>query len=627
MAEPESLRYIHWFDFQKDQIMATSDSLFSSEALGFDPEALAQRYAEERDKRIRADAEGQFMQLSHDSPFANKFLEEDPYCEPVERAPIKDEREVIVIGGGWVGMLTAARLVQAGVKDVRIIESGGDFGGTWYWNRYPGAQCDIESYSYLPLLEETGYIPKLRFSYASEIFEHAQRIGRHFDLYKDAVFQTWVTGLRWLEDESMWLVTTNQGDEMRARHVCLGTGPVNRPRLPGIPGVETFKGHSFHTCRWDYDYTGGGPDGGLVGLADKRVAIIGTGATAVQCVPALGESAKQLYVFQRTPSSVDVRNNAETDPEWAKSLKPGWQKERQKKFGEAFLGGAVDPAFADDGWTRMIRNLRDMASQTEERVPGLTQLADFKTMEEIRGLVDDTVKDPEVAEKLKAYYNQFCKRPTFNDFYLDTFNRPNVELVDVSATQGVEAITENGIVANGKEYEVDCIVYASGFEITSSYERRLGIPVHGVDGESIYEHWQDGMRTMHGLMVSGFPNLYLCGGGFVFQLGANYAHGIDVQAEHVAYTISELGNRGIKSANVSVEAEERWIADQLEGKGAGFVLGGSPDTCTPGYYNQEGTSERYRDVRRETYSKGVGAYIKLLRNWRADGELDGLELN
>ena len=607
--------------------MSVNNDPFSIESLGFDPDALAKRYAEEREKRIREDAEAQFVQLSHDSPFANKYLEEDPYCEPVQRDPIKDEREVIVIGGGWVGMLTAARLVQAGIEGVRIVESGGDFGGTWYWNRYPGAQCDIESYSYLPLLEETGYVPKLRYSFAPEIYEHAQRIGQHFGLYEDTVFQTWVTELRWLEDEKRWLVQTNHGDEMRARHICLGTGPANRPRLPGIPGVEDFRGHSFHTCRWDYDYTGGSHEGGLDNLADKTVAIIGTGATAVQCVPALGESAKQLYVFQRTPSSVDVRNNAETDPEWAASLKPGWQKERQKKFGEAFLGGPIDPAFIDDGWTRLTRNVKTLASKATEQVSNLVQLADFKTMEEIRGLVDETVKDPETADKLKAYYNQFCKRPTFNDHYLATFNRENVELVDVSTTQGVEAITERGIVANGKEYEVDCIIYASGFEITSSYERRLGIPIFGMGGQSIYEHWQNGMRSMHGLMVSGFPNLYMCGGGFVFQLGANYAHGIDVQAGHVAYTISELSRRGIQSANVSHEAEEQWISDQLDTRISGFVLGGSPDTCTPGYYNQEGTSKRYRDVRRETYSKGVGAYMKLLRHWRESNTLEGLELS
>ena len=613
--------------FCGEMSMDKIDQSLSEAILGFDPIELSRRYVKEREKRIRTDAEAQYLQISNDSPFSNKYLEDDPYSEKLERAPLKEQREIIIVGGGWVGLLTAARLIEAGVRDIRIIESGNDFGGTWYWNRYPGAQCDIESYSYLPLLEETGYIPKLRFSYAPEIYEHAQRIGKHFDLYKDAIFQTWVTELRWLEDESMWLVSTNREDEMRARHICLGTGPANRPRLPGIPGIEKFKGHSFHTCRWDYKYTGGNSEGGLIGLADKTVGIIGTGATAVQCIPALGEGAKQLFVFQRTPSSVDTRNNSETDQKWAKSLKPGWQKERQRKFGEAFLGRSIDPAFIDDGWTRLTRNLLGLAEKANGKIDGLMQLADFKTMEEIRSLVDNNVKNPEVAGKLKAYYNQFCKRPTFNDFYLDTFNRSNVELVDVSSTKGVEAINATGIIANGKEYKVDCIIYASGFEITSSYERRLGIPIFGIGGKSIYEHWQDGMRTMHGLMVNGFPNLYLCGGGFVFQLGANYAHGIDVQASHVAYTISQLRNRGIKSANVSIDAEERWIADQLQASGDGLFLGGSPDTCTPGYYNQEGTAKRYRNVRLETYGKGVGAYIRLLRQWRENDDLHGLDLN
>ncbi|MEM9624210.1 MAG: NAD(P)/FAD-dependent oxidoreductase, partial [Pseudomonadota bacterium] len=395
--------------------MASSLDTLSPGVLGFDPQDLTNRYRQEREKRLRQDAEAQFVQVDHDSPFANKYLENDPYAETVEREPINTEREVIIVGGGWVGMLTAARLKQAGVSDVCIVESGADFGGTWYWNRYPGAQCDIESYSYLPLLEETGYMPKLRFSFAPEIYEHAQRIGNHFDLYKDAVFQTWVTELKWLEDESRWLVATNRGDTMKARFVCLGTGPANRPRLPGIPGVDKFQGHTFHTCRWDYNYTGGSHAGNLDKLADKKVAIIGTGATAIQCVPALGASAEQLYVFQRTPSSVDTRNNSETDPEWAASLEPGWQAERQKRFGETLLGGAFYPEFADDGWTRMTRNLRDLQTQVDNLSPEefneLAQLADFKTMEQIRSRVDATVQDPEVADKLKAFYNQFCKRP------------------------------------------------------------------------------------------------------------------------------------------------------------------------------------------------------------------------
>lgn len=604
----------------------------SPDVLGFDPDQLSKRYSEERERRVRADAEAQFVAIDNQSPYVNKYLEDDPYSEPTARAPLFDEREVIIIGGGWVGMMTAARLSQAGIRDVRIVESGADFGGTWYWNRYPGAQCDIESYSYLPLLEETGYIPKLRYSFAPEIHEHAQRIGRHFDLYKDAVFQTWVTQLRWDAKASVWLVKTNRGDEMRARHVCLGTGPANRPRLPGIPGVDDFEGHAFHTSRWDYDYTGGGPDGNLDKLADKKVAIIGTGATAIQCVPALGESAKQLYVIQRTPSSVDARNNSATDPGWAESLEPGWQAERQKRFGEALLGREIDAEFRDDGWTRFARNMQTLAAQAGnvamEEMGELAQLANFKTMEEIRARVDQTVEDPQVADTLKAFYNQFCKRPTFNDHYLETFNRENVALVDVSDAQGVERITSKGIVANGEEIEVDCIIYASGFEITSSYERRIGIPIFGIDGESIYDHWDSGMRTMHGLMARGFPNLYLCGGLFVFQLGANYCYGVDVQAEQVAYTISELSKRDIKAANVTAAAEEQWMADQLSHDAAQnlLVLGGSPESCTPGYYNQEGTQQRYRDVRLESYGKGLGAYRKVLRSWREQGDLPGLEL-
>ena len=249
-------------------------------------------------------------------------------------------------------------------------------------------------------------------------------------------------------------------------------------------------------------------------------------------------------------------------------------------------------------------------------------------MEEIRSRVDQTVDDPALADKLKAYYNQFCKRPTFNDEYLATFNRPNVELIDVSDAKGVDRITEKGLVANGVEYEVDCIIYASGFEITSSYERRIGIPIQGMDGQSIYEHWDGGMRTMHGLMSHGFPNLFVCGGLFVFQLGANYAYGVDIQAEQVAYTVSQLMQRGVERAEVTEAAEAAWIADQLSEEAAQtpLVLGGSPDSCTPGYYNQEGTDQRYRDVRLESYGKGIGAYRRALQEWREDGTLEGLTL-
>ncbi len=277
---------------------------------------------------------------------------------PSPAPPLSDEVEVVIVGGGFSGMLAAARCKEAGLTDIRLIEAGGDFGGTWYWNRYPGAQCDIESYCYLPLLEELGVLPKEKYSYVTEIFEHSQRIGREYGLYDLALFQTRVKALDWDEAGRRWIVATDRGDAIRARFVVMALGPASRPKLPGIPGIETFEGHSFHTSRWDYDYTGGDTSGNLHKLADKRVAIIGTGATAIQCVPHLGAHARSLYVFQRTPSSVDVRGNRPTDPQWAASLAPGWQRARRENFADIVMGRPFEVDLVNDAWTDIFRSLQ-----------------------------------------------------------------------------------------------------------------------------------------------------------------------------------------------------------------------------------------------------------------------------
>ncbi len=427
-------------------------TLENRNALGFDPDSLREKYRQERDKRLRADGNEQYREVVGD--FA-RYLD-DPYVPAgFTRAPLNDEVEVIVIGGGFGGLLAAARLREAGVDDIRIIEKGGDFGGTWYWNRYPGAQCDIEAYIYLPLLEELNYIPQEKYSHAPEILKHSRAIGEHYDLYDNACFQTEVTGMRWDEGSARWIVSTNRGDEMRARYVAMSNGPLNRPKLPAIPGVETFKGHTFHTSRWDYDYTGGDPSGNLSKLRDKRIAVIGTGATAVQCVPHLGAAAKQLYVFQRTPSSIDVRNNRPTDPEWAQALEPGWHQKRMTNFNVLVTGGHQDEDLVADGWTDIIRNLGGLAArapsgnQSPEEMAAMVELADFQKMEQVRARVDQVVRDPNTAAALKPYYRQFCKRPCFHDEYLDTFNRPNVKLIDTQG-RGVDRITENAIVVDGK---------------------------------------------------------------------------------------------------------------------------------------------------------------------------------
>ena len=595
--------------------------------LGFDPKDLRRKYREERDKRLRADGNEQYVEM------AGKFAHylDDPYIEQaVTREPLTDEVEVLVIGGGFGGLLAGARLRDAGIEDVRMVEKGADFGGTWYWNRYPGAACDIESYVYLPLLEETGFMPERKYSRGPEILDYSQRIAKHYDLYRDALFQTEVTDLTWNEEDRRWIVSTNRGDAIRARFVVMANGPLHRPKLPGIPGIESFEGHTFHTSRWDYEYTGGDTTGGLTGLADKRVGIIGTGATSVQVVPHLGETAKELYVFQRTPSSIDVRGDRQTDPEWAQSLEPGWHQYRMENFNTLVSGGFAKEDLVQDGWTDIIRNLGVLArqraakeAQGKDMDPAeLVQLADFKKMESIRARVDDVVEDQDTAAALKPYYNQFCKRPCFHDDYLATFNRPNVHLVDTDG-QGVERITPKGVVANGKEYELDCLIFATGFEVGTSYARRAGYQITGRNGRTLEEKWgENGARTLHGMTVNEFPNCFIFS---TIQSGftANYPHALAEQSRHAAHIIAEAKARQATRVEPSVEAEEDWTKQILD---AVMDRRKFQEECTPGYYNNEGRPNPAA-ASYASYGKGSNAFFKLIADWRNDGSLEGLTLD
>lgn len=587
--------------------------------LGFDPADLKARYRAERDKRLRQDGNEQYVEIA--GQYAHYL--DDPYIARVERAPMFDDVEVVVVGGGFGGLLAGARLKQAGIEDVRIIEKGGDFGGTWYWNRYPGAACDIESYIYLPLLEEVGYMPVEKYTRAPEILKHSRAIGETFGLYKGAIFQTEVTEIRWDDSAARWTIRTNRGDALKARFVVLASGPLHRPKLPGIPGVETFRGHSFHTSRWDYAYTGGDSNGRLTNLKDKVVGIIGTGATAVQCVPHLGAGAKQLYVFQRTPSSIDVRHNKPTDPEWVRSLTPGWQKRRMDNFNILVSGGYQEEDLVSDGWTDIIRNILILAgrgAKTPQEAMELAQLADFKKMESIRARVDSVVGDKATADALKPWYNQFCKRPCFHDEYLATFNRPNVELVDTNG-KGVERINETSVFANGREYKVDCLIYATGFEVGTTYSRRANMELHGRGGLTLTEKWKHGAATLHGMHVHGFPNAFIIGNtqsGFT----ANFPHMIDEQSRHMAYIISQAAERQASIVEATPEAEAAWV-DEIVNKA--IIRQKFFEECTPGYYNNEGQPSSVA-VRNGSYGAGPIAFVKILEAWREDGGLKGLNL-
>ena len=588
----------------------------------FDPDALRLKYRQERDKRVRVDGNEQYQDVVGD--FAHYL--NDPYVEPLVREPLYDDVEVVIIGGGFGGLLTGARLREAGIQDLRVIEKGGDFGGTWYWNRYPGAACDVESYIYLPLLEELGYIPKEKYTHAPEILKHSRAIGEHFDLYRNACFQTEVTEVRWDDDAQRWIISTNRDDRMRARFVCMANGPLHRPKLPGIAGVETYRGHSFHTSRWDYDYTGGTSDGGLSRLAGKRIGIIGTGATAVQCVPHIGAAAGELFVFQRTPSSIDVRNNRDTDPTWAKSLEPGWQKRRMENFNNLVSGIPESEDLVGDGWTDIIGKLLVMvrnnanADFSPEGLAQTMELADFEKMEQIRSRVDQIVHDNSTAEALKPYYRQFCKRPCFHDEYLQTFTRPNVTLVD-TAGQGVDCITERGVVANGVEYELDCIIYATGFEVGTEYSRRAGYEIIGRDGVTLTEKWANGASTFHGFHTRGFPNCFIISNlqsGFT----VNFPHMLSEQATHLGYILSHAEKNGITRIETTKKAEDEWVQKiiSLSQMNVKFL-----ESCTPGYYNNEGKPSD-RAIQNGSFGGGSVAFIQLLENWRADKSFAGLEL-
>jgi cyclohexanone monooxygenase len=579
-----------------------------------DCDALQRKYLEERNKRLLAEGVNQYVAVE------DKFAAyaEDPYAEPgFTRDPVTEDVDALVVGGGFSGLLAANALLKQGIADIRVIEKGSDFGGTWYWNRYPGCRCDVESYSYMPLLEDYGDMPTEKYSSAVEIFAHARKLGRSLGLYEKSYLRTGVTEIGWDPEAVRWTVRTDRGDTIRARFVTLATGILSRPKLPGIPGIETFKGHSFHTSRWDYSYTGGDCTGNLSRLHDKRVAIIGTGASAAQAIPHLGAACRHLYVVQRTPAAVDARNNKPTDPAWWTSLEAGWWEKRARNFESFLIGIPQKEDLVADGWTYGWAKL-SASSQIEGLSPDeqkrLRQLADFERMDEIRSRIDSIVQDPATAEALKPYFNWMCKRPLFVDGYFETFNRPNVTLLNV-AGKGLDRITENAIVFEGKSYEVDCIIYASGFEVAASADRAGWLQIVGADGQTLQDYWKDGMKSLHGMFVHGFPNLAILNALKQAGITWNITFMMRKQAEHFAAVVRRCIDSGIDMFEVKPEAEAEWL-ETLKRKASideNFLR-----NCTPGYYNNEG-KEQSNSIWISAYGGGPFEYMSVLEEWRSTG--------
>jgi cation diffusion facilitator CzcD-associated flavoprotein CzcO len=590
--------------------------------------ALREKYRHERDKRMRSEGEKQYFRPT--GAVAANFAT-DPHEPVAPRDPLNEDTDCIVIGAGWGGIMAGYYLAQAGVKNFRNIDTAGDFGGVWYWNRYPGIQCDNESYCYLPLLEETGFMPSKKFADGWEIYEYAKSIPKKFGFADKALFHTHVKTLRWDDSIKRWRVGTNRGDDIRARFVIIASGVLNMPKLPGIEGIDSFKGKIFHSARWDYDYTGGSYRNPVLDkLKDKRVAIVGTGATAIQAVPQLAKYVKQLYVVQRTPSCVDARPNPLTDPAWAKTLQAGWQKERQDNFHrgamESFKPG--EPDLICDFWTEINRNMQakmqalGWPQMPMEQFIEMRDTEDFLVMERMRRRVDDFVTDKATAEALKPYYNFLCKRPLSSEEYYPAFNRPNVQLIDVSDTKGVERLTEKGFIANGKEHEVDCIIFASGFEVTSDLERRWGMDViEGRGGKSLYDHWRKGPLTLHGTMTHGFPNQFYIGyiqGG----LNSSVTEQFGKQGKHSAHIIAEALKRGITSVEPTQDAQDNYVRtfEEME-----FPYEAFQSACPPSYFNNEGEAGTKWFLFRQ-WGPGWDAFQQMLQEWRDKGDMEGMIL-
>jgi cation diffusion facilitator CzcD-associated flavoprotein CzcO len=506
----------------------------------------------------------------------------------------------------------------------------------------------------MPLLEETGYMPKHKYSYGPELRAHAERIAEHWGLRERTIFRQQVTKMAWNTDQKEWVVKTEfVGDRrdldltLQIKYAILGGGQMTHPKVPDVEGLGKFQGHMFHTSRWDYAYTGGSTAearSDMPHLKDKTVGIIGTGATAVQTVPELAKWAKQLYVIQRTPSSVDERNQRETDPEEWRSMtaQQGWWQSRNVNFSTHLhqKRPAPEANLVNDGW--VVGNPSYCTAWgydnalTAEQVPAYVQklhAEDVPRAERIRKRVDETVKNKETAQSLKHWYPSWCKRPCFHDDYLPAFNQPNVTLVDTDG-HGIDRFTEGGIVANGKEYALDLLILSTGYRVTFpglSPAARYSISITGKDGRDMAGAFVEEIATLHGLVSRNFPNLFFSGMPQA-ALTANQIHNMDTYARHIVYMIMESQRQSGTSNPViepTKEAQDEW-GDQV----AVAALGMSGMAgCTPNYLNMEGELDKLlaqgpevqaQMMRGQIWGKGINDYVEQLEKWQREGSLKGL---
>ncbi|MYD99619.1 MAG: NAD(P)/FAD-dependent oxidoreductase [Gammaproteobacteria bacterium] len=467
--------------------------------------------------------------------------------------------DAVVVGAGFAGLYMLYRLRQAGFR-TRVFEAGSGVGGTWYWNRYPGARCDVESmeysYSFCDELQQEWEWTE-RYAGQPEILRYVNHVADRFDLRRDITFDTRVVRATFDEDASRWQVETDTGLVVDAAFVIMATGCLSSANLPEFDGRDDFQGETYHTGRWPHEG---------VDFAGKRVGIIGTGSSAIQAIPIIAAEAGHLTVFQRTPNYSIPARNAPIDPDYVREIKAEYSAFRARNYRmQAGFGSKIPhndaPASSDDPASResnyAVRWERGgfgylSAYNDLLRDRDANETAAEFVRQRIRGIVDD----PDIAERLCPDNVIGCKRPCLDTGYFETYNRANVELVDARDAP-IERITPNGVVAGGREYVLDCIVFATGFDAMTGAV--LGVDFRGRDGMTLADKWHAGPRTYLGLGTVGFPNLFLITGPGSPSVLTNMIVSIEQHAEWISDCLEYLRAEGLDSIEATPEAEDAWV--------------------------------------------------------------------
>jgi len=466
--------------------------------------------------------------------------------------------DAIVVGAGFAGMYMLHRLRERGLS-VRVFEAGNDVGGTWYWNRYPGARCDVESVEYQYGFSEElvrGWTWTERYAAQPEIMRYAAYVARQLDLRRDIQFNTRVTAAAYDESSNNWTIETDQGDRVTAQFCIMATGCLSASRVPEIPGLDSFKGDWHHTGAWPHegvDFTG------------KRVAVIGTGSSGVQSIPLIAEQAERLFVFQRTPNFSLPALNAPMAPDYVEHWKEHFMAERKRvraTNSAAFIplndqsALEVDPEerqrHFEERWKKggfvFITSYNNILDNLE---------ANRLTADFVREKIRQTVKDPKVADLLAPTNHPIgTKRLCLDTNYFETYNLPHVTLVDIANTP-IERITPDGLIVDGHEYQVDSIVFATGFDAMTG--ALLRIDIRGKDGLSLRDKWEAGPRTYLGLAIAGFPNLFMITGPGSPSVLVNVIIAIEQHSDWIMDCIDHLRANGLNEIEAEPDAEDRWV--------------------------------------------------------------------